>query len=498
MEQETRHLTVADIVAMDALGLEVCVGAAALGNAVEVAHVSEAPNAPDWLEGGEFLITSGALLADADWNDYVAVVAERGAAALALGIGASATYDAVPSGLVQAGEQFGIPVLAIPEDTPFIAVTKAIFDARAEIDRHVAELSAELQRELTRVAARGRGLGGLIHAWRQFTGEEAILMDRRARILTSTLEVPAGTAAIISDLAVTLPPLTTDLAPVDTPLGRAHVVPIGATRHAGYLARLHSSLHSADVALPTLTSLLALEFERRWLLDEPQRRARANHLARLLAAEDDVRASGQLKALGVTTDEVRAIAIEASTEDQAEEILADLAIALDTGLVRRKERLVEAVASSDPRGTIAAFGLAVPIGIGQSVSPGLAARSLRQAHSALATSRRTGSVVEYVDGASHEFLLAVADATYLASFADAVLSPLEEADGTGALVDTLHAWLAEQRSIADCATRLGVHRHTVRNRIQRATQLLGRSLDDVETQTELWLALKARGTRDLT
>ena len=38
-----------------------------------------------------------------------------------------------------------------------------------------------------------------------------------------------------------------------------------------------------------------------------------------------------------------------------------------------------------------------------------------------------------------------------------------------------------------------MHRHTVRNRIQRAAQLTGHDLDSIDTQTELWLALKARG-----
>jgi purine catabolism regulator len=63
------------------------------------------------------------------------------------------------------------------------------------------------------------------------------------------------------------------------------------------------------------------------------------------------------------------------------------------------------------------------------------------------------------------------------------------------LLQTLHAWLAENRSVEACALRLGVHRHTIRNRVHRLTQITGRSLDDVDTQTELWLALKARGFR---
>lgn len=64
------------------------------------------------------------------------------------------------------------------------------------------------------------------------------------------------------------------------------------------------------------------------------------------------------------------------------------------------------------------------------------------------------------------------------------------------LLTTLHTWLIENRSIEACAVRLGVHRHTIRNRVLRLTQVTGRSLDSVDTQTELWLALKARGFRD--
>lgn len=40
---------------------------------------------------------------------------------------------------------------------------------------------------------------------------------------------------------------------------------------------------------------------------------------------------------------------------------------------------------------------------------------------------------------------------------------------------------------------MGVHWHTIRNRIERIAQLTGHDLDSVDTQTELWLALKARG-----
>ncbi len=43
---------------------------------------------------------------------------------------------------------------------------------------------------------------------------------------------------------------------------------------------------------------------------------------------------------------------------------------------------------------------------------------------------------------------------------------------------------------------MGVHRHTVRNRMQRIVQITGHDLDGIDAQTELWLALKVRGFRD--
>jgi len=138
----------------------------------------------------------------------------------------------------------------------------------------------------------------------------------------------------------------------------------------------------------------------------------------------------------------------------------------------------------------------VPLGVGVAVAPWHAARSMQQAGVALETSRRLGTPIEYVDGASHEFLIRAAPADYLESFADATLAPIESARGGAALLLTLHTWLVERRSVDATADRLNVHRHTVRNRLQRIAQLTGHDIEAIDAQTELWLALKARGFRD--
>ena len=498
MEPDVPRVRVSDIVAIARLGLKVRAGHAGLDRAIEGAHVSEVLHAAELLEGGEFLMTTGSLLGDGDeeWATYLGEVARRGAAALAVGTGPGERHERLPDALLRAAAHHDVPVIEVPEFTPFIAVSKAIFAAHSERDRQVLEQSSELQRQLTKVAAGERGLSGLVTAWKSATGEEAFVLDRRARVLAGSVTFAGEVTAAIAEAAVGLKPLTIEARQVHTSAGEAIVTTVGATRHAGYLARIGHAGQSADLAVPTLLSLLALEFERRWLLDEPQRRTRANQLARILSIDDEAKATAQLKAFGIRADELRAVAIQAPSDQRAEEILADLTVSLGTPFVRRRDRVVEVVALGDPRVVVAGYRFDVPIGIGTAVRPGLAGRSMRQAHSALATSQHTGSIVEYVDGAAHEFLLTVADPDYLRAFSDAVLAPLDAAENSAALIATLHAWFAEERSVAACSERLGVHRHTVRHRMQRITQFLGRGPETVDTQTELWLALKARGIRE--
>jgi PucR C-terminal helix-turn-helix domain/GGDEF-like domain len=59
------------------------------------------------------------------------------------------------------------------------------------------------------------------------------------------------------------------------------------------------------------------------------------------------------------------------------------------------------------------------------------------------------------------------------------------------LLETLVAWLEENRSAANAALRLHCHRNTVLNRLQRVSTLVGRPLHGRRAYTELSLALSA-------
>lgn len=136
------------------------------------------------------------------------------------------------------------------------------------------------------------------------------------------------------------------------------------------------------------------------------------------------------------------------------------------------------------------------VGLSAPAGPIAASAAYKQAEQALSVARRRGRVlVEHEQMAAGSVLPLLADDAVRA-FADGMLRPLYEHDATGRgdLVASLRAWLSKHGQWDAAAADLGVHRHTLRYRMRRVEEILGRSLDDPDVRMELWLALKASGT----
>lgn len=365
----------------------------------------------------------------------------------------------------------------------------------------------EIQMELTAIVTRGGGADRLLAGWQQRTGEAVAVFNRLGRPLGRSASFSPEALAEVGEALATQPPRLGEVRRLQSgrhgagereeTTGILELTAFaGNSTVRGYLARVPAEDESAELASPALRSLLALEYERHWLLDEPARRRRAAQLKRVLELGDAGGVRAYLRGIGSGTDELRGLVIEARDETHAEVLVDDLAVILATALIRHRGRIVECLVPIDPRQPLVDYGLEVPIGIGTPVPPEHVSRSMRQAVSALETSRRLGTPIEYLDGAAHEFLIRVASPSYLEAFASAALDPITRSRGGEDLLRTLHLWFVERRSIEATAERMGIHRHTVRNRIQRIAQLIGHDLDSIDTQTELWLALKASGHGD--
>lgn len=308
-------LRIADLLARPELNLSLTydVPAGQLDRTVEAATVSDLLHPGKWLQGGELLMTIGLVLPmePAACRTYVQDVTEGGAACLALGLGRGLPYQKAPAPLVDAAREAGLPLLTVPDEVPFIAVTKAVFDARADEQRAVLQRAFATQRRLT-AAATDSGLQPMLEEWTAATGVGATVLDPLGRLLATGGGQSAPPPAA-RDLVERVAARGLRGSASSTAGGRQlEVQPLGARRLRGLLLLVGSPDAAARAVVPGLVSLLSLELERRHLMDEPERRRRSALLAELLSDEEGPagRAHGILAAAGLHDDRVRGVVIE--------------------------------------------------------------------------------------------------------------------------------------------------------------------------------------------
>ncbi|MEU1874829.1 MULTISPECIES: PucR family transcriptional regulator [unclassified Streptomyces] len=545
--------TLASLVHHSALKLTVRAGDDRLDVPVRWAHVSELADPVPYMEGGELLLIT-ALKLDAEdpeaMHRYVKRLADAGVVGLGFAVGVN--YDHVPEALVEAARREGLPLLEVPRRTPFLAISKAVSAAIAADQYRAVTAGFAAQRELTRRAL-ADGPEGLLAALAAQVDGWAALYDasgavvatapewagRRAARLTADVqrlrERPAPASSVVGGTGNSEHPENADrveLHSLGTSRRPRSALAVGTAAAPGTAERY--AVHSA-VALLTLTT------ERSRSLHEAGLRIDAAVLRMLLAGEPDHARTvagdlygGLLDApFRIIVAESAAARNRASTAapstggtggDTGGDPLGTLSALAEVAesaaarsgeavlVVPEGERLVvlatdggsavaacvehasaleaarpvsESRAGGDEEGLV--VGLSAPSG------PIAASAAYKQAQQALSVARRRGRVcVEHEHVAAGSVLPLLADDAVRA-FADGLLRALRDHDATGRgdLVASVRAWLARHGQWDAAAADLGVHRHTLRYRMRRVEEILGRSLDDPDVRMELWLALKA-------
>jgi hypothetical protein len=140
------------------------------------------------------------------------------------------------------------------------------------------------------------------------------------------------------------------------------------------------------------------------------------------------------------------------------------------------------------------------IGVGvsnQTTSADLLKRAIDDARHALRVAVTKPESVAFVgqsDIASHALLLASVPEEVRGTYRERMLGPILEYDRehNSELEVTLEAFLRASGSWIKCAAAMHVHVNTLRYRISRIEELVGRPLSVLETQTDLLLALNLR------
>ena len=92
--------------------------------------VTEQEDPQRFLNGGELVLTTGMRLKSApEQRRFVRQVQRAGAVGIGFGIGL--THDAVPPALIAEANRWGLPVVEVPYETPFIAIGKLVADAQS-------------------------------------------------------------------------------------------------------------------------------------------------------------------------------------------------------------------------------------------------------------------------------------------------------------------------------------------------------------------------------
>ena len=176
-------LTVRDIANLPGLGLELAAGASGADNPIRWVHVSELPDPTPWLEGGELLITTGLGVGalSRPQREYVRRLASHGLAGLAFGVGFG--WAEPPAALADEAELLDFPLVTVPYEVPFIALTKAISAQLANAQLARLERALEVHERLAHAVLEGQGAPALLAILGDHVGCALALVDEAGRVV---------------------------------------------------------------------------------------------------------------------------------------------------------------------------------------------------------------------------------------------------------------------------------------------------------------------------
>jgi hypothetical protein len=243
--------------------------------------------------------------------------------------------------------------------------------------------------------------------------------------------------------------------------------PGGPLRVEGELSELERN------ALEHAATVIALQLEAEW-------RVRGDLLEELLRGDSSDGLRARADRLGVDLERPRAVAVLEGAGDPR--------LGPDTLMCRRGDAVVLAL-DGDAEATVRAV-------LGDGVA-GLSAprtdlsAALREAEAALRLAREFGGLVTHAELGPLCFLLDAPDTAQSEALVRETLGPLAAYDARrgGALLETLRAYLRAGGHHATTAERCHIHPSTLKYRLARIADVLGRSPGEPQASFELSLGL---------
>lgn len=512
-------LTVADLLELPGLGLSVVAGGDGLDRPIRWVHTSELPDPTRWLSGGELLLSTGIGMKGSPNHQRAYLRRLAGAKLAGLGLGVGLGLDAVPAPILRAADRERFPVLEVPYPVPFIAIGEAVSSALAEDRMRELEMSEEIHDRLARLVTLGSGPADILD-------EVVAIAPGWVYLFTPKGEVVGHASAAglpVPDASVVWSKLPAGFTSDGGPRASSLLDPSGSILALGVVSAKgidgvvvfgrpgRLEMRDRLVARHAVTVLSLLLASRR-AVAEVERRVAGDVL--IEAVEGHLTGAPLERRLelagfppGAT---VSVMVVEASDGGVDMDVLAeDLEQRLVEGAERARVAVVgnravalvvhpdpgslarDAMSSVLPGGAVAGAGFR--IGVGEVVAPTELRRSFLSATLALTAVGPDVRVATHDDLGAYRLLMGSQPRAVLEGFVHSVLGPLLERDAErgSELVTSVRAFVEAGGRWEEGAHALGVHRHTLRYRINQAQEILTRDLFSPEDRMEIWLACKA-------
>jgi PucR family transcriptional regulator, purine catabolism regulatory protein len=505
-------LWLGDLLAEQALGLELLTGGdEAATRPVLGAAVVEVKGPTEWVAKHWVMLTAGVGLGDEPEAGRALVRECEAAGVSALGFGVEPVFDHVPDSLIEEAAARGFPIFAVPKDTQFREIVTFVDTALSGGEAPLYRRLSSLQRYVA-------------DALRDPEPERAVV-ERLARFLDAGVAVlaPSGQPELATgkvpldavwEFIEDRPPklVEAEIAGcrvVATPLASLAGEPprwlVLASRSSGFAGNLVRS--AAETTAPLLAAMERLrEVVRNQehavkgaLLDESLDPVDARDVPALAARAAGFELDFSQPARTVVVRECAALAApvdlsvlgheleEALGRTGAPHLLTErdgAVVALVQGLEGELRSLLDGLLAAQP-GAVA--------GIGRPVTSVAAARhSHRDAElAARGASRKTGGrILAFEDFDLGTLLVSEAQPAWLGSKVEELIAQVR---ANPSLYEALKSWFEHDLDVAAAAATLHLHPNSLRYRLAKIEELIGRSLRVPATIADLHIALLAEG-----
>lgn len=512
----------------------VVAGQTGLNRSIRWAHPIDVPDAPNWLRGGELVLTPAlSLVKDVESRqEFVRALNAKGVAGLLISVGEF--IESVPEEMIAVADELGLPIIEAPWKLPLVDVAEPINSRIVNQQFVLLQRASRIHRMLTQLVLDGGGLSELARTLAELVERAVTIESPNFELLAHAEWGQTDRAREDSILQMRTPPaLVTelerrgDLARLRVARQPLHIAPTpeaGMTMERivapivvggevyGYTWLIADARPLGELdrmAIETAATIAALIMLREQAIQETENRLKGDFLARLLQddLEDKAALWHQGEQFGLDFRQPQQVLVigagQACTIQPPDLMrqLLPLAASYRT-LMGLFGNDIVTVVETDSNGAlnlaekIAAIHPDLWVGLGQVVKDPLTLRlSYDQAREAMNIARQMRGeqrVVAFQDlGYLHLLYHVPAEHNNHSVYNQKIQRLIgHEQERSGNLLTTLETYLRQGGNALETARQLHIHRSTLIYRLQRIEDLCELDLSNPQSRLNLQIALQ--------